>query len=80
MPAGSWTLPNGSAVGPTVDVQPFRSVVLVTSAAVSISPPYYAASGIDWRVENPVTSYLGDDGLVFAAGFDSGGTGACIVH
>lgn len=76
VPTGSWTLPGGGPVGSTVEVQPFRSVVLVTTAAAPADPPYFAASGIDWRVDDPVSSYLGDDDLVFADGFESGGTGA----
>jgi parallel beta-helix repeat protein len=76
VPSGSWTLPGGGAVGATVELEPFRSVVLVTSAAVAADPPYLAVSGIDWRAEEPVFSYLGDVNLVFADGFESGDTGA----
>ena len=72
VPTGSWTLPDGSAVGATISLQPFRSAVLVTAAAVSPSPPYYAASGIDWRTDTPVDSYLGDDSSIFSDGFESG--------
>jgi hypothetical protein len=41
---------------------------------------YLAVSGIDWRAAEPVMSYLGDVNLVFADGFESGSTGAWIVH
>ena len=75
VPTGSWTRPDGSAVGATVTMQPWRSVVLVTTETVPPSPPYYAASGINWRSADPVGSYLGDDNLVFADGFESGDTG-----
>ena len=70
--AGSWTRPDGGAVGATISLQPFRSAVLTTSAAVPTTPPFYAASGIDWREDNPVESYLGDDNSIFADGFESG--------
>jgi len=76
VPAGSWTLPGGGAVGSSVELQPFASVVLVTAAAVPASPPYHAASGIDWRAAEPVTSYLGDDTSIFADGFESADTGS----
>ena len=72
VPPGSWTRPDGSAVGPTITLQPWRSAVLVTAAAVAPSPPYYAASGIDWRADNPVESYLGNDSSIFTDGFESG--------
>lgn len=58
VPGGSWTLPDGTAVGATVTLEPFRSVVLVTSAPVPHDPPYVAASGIDWRAETPTTGVL----------------------
>jgi len=58
VPAGTWRLPDGSAVGTTVTVAPFRSVVLVTDAAVATAPPYHAASGIDWRADEPTDSVL----------------------
>jgi parallel beta-helix repeat protein len=76
VPTGSWTRPDGSAVGSSITLQPFRSAVLVTTGAVAPSPPYHAASGIDWRAEDPVASYLGDQLLIFADGFESGDTGA----
>jgi hypothetical protein len=63
-------------VGPTILLQPFASVVLVTDAAVAATPPYIAASGIDWRADEPVTTYLGDSGLIFSDGFESASTGA----
>jgi hypothetical protein len=53
VPAGTWTLPDGSAVGATITVEPFRSVVLITDDPVGDTPPYYAASGIDWRAGAP---------------------------
>ena len=79
VPPGAWTLPDGSAVGPTVSLLPWRSVVLVTNDAVASSPPYYAASGIDWRAETPVESFLGDDSGIFADGFESGDLLAWVV-
>ena len=72
VPSGSWTRPDGSAVGSTITLQPFSSAVLVTESAVAPSPPYYAASGIDWRADIPVETYLGNDSLIFADGFESG--------
>ena len=74
VPAGSWTRPDGSPVAASVTLQPFRSVVLVTTDPAPASPPYHAASGIDWRLEDPVISYLGDPSLIFFDGFESGGT------
>ncbi len=74
VPAGSWTRPDGSPVGATVTLQPFRSVVLMTDGPAPTSPPYHAASGIDWRLETPVISYLGDPSLIFFDGFETGGT------
>jgi hypothetical protein len=76
IPSGSWTLPGGGVVGSTLELQPFGSVVLVTTTAVPADPPYRAASGIDWRSTEPVTSYLGDDSSIFIDGFESGETGA----
>ncbi|MBI5542243.1 MAG: right-handed parallel beta-helix repeat-containing protein, partial [Deltaproteobacteria bacterium] len=59
VPAGAaWTLPDGSAVGASVSIPAFRSVVLITSGAVSANPPYHSASGIDWRSETPVAGVL----------------------
>ena len=72
VPAGSWTRPDGSAVGATISLQPFRSAVLITTAAVPATPPYHSASGIDWRADSPVESYLGDDSSIFSDGFESG--------
>lgn len=74
VPSGSWSLPGGGAVGTSVELEPFTSVVLVTSAAVSTDSPYDAASGIDWRAAEPVTTYLGNDERIFADGFESGDT------
>ncbi len=79
VPAGAWTLPGGGAVGSTVDLQPFDSVVLVTAGAVPAAPPYHAASGIDWRSAEPVTSYHGDDSSIFADGFDADGVAGLVV-
>ncbi len=79
VPAGSWTRPDGSAVGPTITLQSWRSAVLVTGAAVAPQPPYYAASGIDWRADNPVESYLGNDSSIFKDGFESGDLSAWVV-
>jgi len=76
VPPGSWTRPDGSPVGAAVTLDPFRSAVLVTSDSVPSTPPYIAASGIDWRSAVPVISYLGDTGVLFADGFESGDTGA----
>jgi len=75
VPAGSWTRPDGSAVGATISLQPFSSAVLVTAGALPPSPPYFAASGINWRSADPVGSYLGDDSSIFSDGFESGDTG-----
>jgi len=79
VPAGSWTRPDGSAVGPTITLQPWRSAVLVTGATVTPQPPYYAASGIDWRADNPVESYLGNDSSIFTDGFESGDLSTWVV-
>ena len=57
-------------------LDPFRSAVLVSTGAVPDDPPYVSASGIDWRSPVPVISYLGDTGVLFADGFESGDTGA----
>ncbi len=61
VPPGSWTRPDGSAAGAAVDLAPFRSQVLISSTAAPTSPPYYAASGIDWRAVEPVSTVLGAD-------------------
>ncbi len=58
VPAGSWKHLDGSAAGATVNVDPFRSVVLVAPSAPPATPPYYAASGIDWRADTPTSSVL----------------------
>lgn len=57
VPSGTWTHLNGSAVGATVSVAAFRSVVLVSSTAPATTPPYYAASGTNYRapLTTPVT-------------------------
>lgn len=78
VPTGSWSEPGGGAVGSTITLQPFASTVLVTDDAVAVSPPYIAASGIDWRADEPATSYLGDTGQIFSDGFESGATGAWV--
>ena len=72
VPPGTWAFPDGTPTGATVALQPFRSAVLVTTDPVPDSPPYHVASGIDWRAAEPVTSFLGDDGSLFADGFESG--------
>jgi len=79
VPPGDWTFPDGGPVGAAVSLGPFRSAVLVTADAVPSTPPYVAASGIDWRAAEPVTSYLGDAGVIFADSFESGTTEAWVV-
>jgi hypothetical protein len=60
VPAGSWTRHDGSAVGTSLPVAPFRSAVLVTAAAATLpATPYTMASGIDWRADIPTTDILG---------------------
>lgn len=57
VPSGTWTLPNSTtAVGAAVSVAPFRSVVLVPlgTTTTPASPPYYAASGTNYRL--PLTA------------------------
>ena len=58
VPAGTWTLHDGTAVSGLVTVAAFRSAVLITAGAVP-STPYTVASGIDWRAAVPTTSVLG---------------------
>ena len=72
VPAGTWTSPDGTPASTSVTLQPFAGAVLVTTDAAPTSPPYTAASGIDWRADEPVTSYLGDDGAIFTDDFESG--------
>ncbi len=57
VPAGTWTRLDSSSVGATVNVAAFRSVILVSSSAPAATPPYYAASGTDYRapLTTPVT-------------------------
>lgn len=57
VPSGTWTHLNGGAVGATVSVAAFRSVVLVSGTAPATTPPYYAASGTNYRapLTTPVT-------------------------
>jgi parallel beta-helix repeat protein len=71
VPAGSWTRPDGSAVGATIIIQPFRSQVLVSATPTPATPPYRAASGINWRADTPTSSYLGGS-EVFGDDFESG--------
>ena len=75
VPAGTWTRPDGSAVGATVHLEPFRSAVLVTDAAVAVTPPYYAASGIDWRAANPSSTGAGGGVGAGGGGGNSGSGG-----
>jgi hypothetical protein len=50
VPAGTWTLVDGSAVGTTISVAPFRSVVLLSATAIPTSQaPIVAASGANLR-------------------------------
>jgi hypothetical protein len=72
VPPGSWTYPDGIPAGAAVSIEPFRSVVLVTGDPVAADPPYHAASGIDWRTETPVTSYLGSEPDGADGGTDAG--------
>jgi hypothetical protein len=58
VPSGTWTRTDGSAVGATVNLAAFRSVVLIGSGAAPVSPVYQVASGIDWRQTVPTTQYL----------------------
>jgi parallel beta-helix repeat protein len=74
VPAGTWTLPDGTGVGTTAILQPFRSVVLITNDEVSGTPPYRGASGIDWRADTPTNHYLGAE--IFADDFEFGNTTA----
>ncbi|MCP4902351.1 MAG: right-handed parallel beta-helix repeat-containing protein [bacterium] len=74
VPEGVWTLPDGTPVGETVFVQPFRSTVLISASAPPSTPPYSTASGIDWRSETPVSTYLGNDAAIFSDGFETGTT------
>jgi len=85
VPSGSWTYADGSSPGSSVTLEPFESAVLVTTDAVASTPPYYAASGIDWRADEPTTVPLlpvgGTTGAGGAAGVggsttDTGGAGS----
>ena len=58
VPAGNWRMPDGTQVSGSLSIAPFRSVVLVGDDSVGADPPYRSASGVDWRSETPVTSYL----------------------
>lgn len=58
VPAGAWKRHDGSAVGASLRVAPFRSAVLVTTGTLP-STPYTVASGIDWRADTPTTDILG---------------------
>lgn len=62
VPAGTWTLHDGTAVGATVSVPAFRSVVLLTAGSVPATP-YTVASGIDWRAATPTNAVLGGSSL-----------------
>lgn len=54
VPAGTWSDLNGASVSGTVNVAPFRSVVLVSASAPPSTPPYHAASGTNYRA--PLTA------------------------
>ncbi len=58
VPSGTWTRTDGSAVGATINLAAFRSVVLIGSGSAPASPVYQVASGIDWRLATPATQYL----------------------
>jgi parallel beta-helix repeat protein len=49
VPVGTWSDLTGSNVSGTLDVAPFRSVVLISTNAPATTPPYHAASGTDYR-------------------------------
>lgn len=74
-PAGTWTLPDGSAVGASLHLEAFRSVVLVTDGAVAAMPPYVAASGIDWRAAEPGMASGGGGGSTGGGGGAATGGG-----
>ncbi|MCB9650537.1 MAG: right-handed parallel beta-helix repeat-containing protein [Deltaproteobacteria bacterium] len=57
VPAGTWRLTDGSAAGAAVQLAPFAGAVLLTDEAYT-GPPYLSASGIDWRLAEPATTYL----------------------
>ncbi|HAT09082.1 MAG TPA: hypothetical protein DCS97_00440 [Planctomycetes bacterium] len=58
VPAGTWTRTDGSAVGATVNLAAFRSVVLIGNGSAPASPIYQTVSGIDWRLTTPTEVYL----------------------
>jgi hypothetical protein len=58
VPSGTWTRTDGSAVGAMVNLNAFRSIVLIGSGAAPVSPIYQTASGVDWRQATPTTTYL----------------------
>lgn len=60
LPAGTWTLADGTAVAGPVAVAPFRSVLLRTAGTLPTAP-YAVASGLDWRQAVPTAKVLGDD-------------------
>lgn len=72
VPAGSWTLPDGTVVGASVTVAAFRSVALVTGGSLPAAP-YTVASGVDWRASTPTVVVLGDTEIPVGGG--SGGSG-----
>ncbi|MBW1809665.1 MAG: right-handed parallel beta-helix repeat-containing protein [Deltaproteobacteria bacterium] len=69
VPAGTWSLPDGSAVSSPIRIESFRSVVLVSDNPVGNQPPYYAASGIDWRADVPTDDFMTPEP---DGGFDGG--------
>lgn len=81
VPAGFWSLPDGTVVGLSVNVPAFRSIALVTGGALPAAP-YTVASGVDWRAVTPTIVVLGDSeiptgGGTGGAGAASGGGGGC---
>ncbi len=60
VPTGQWRTTDASAVGASITVAPFRSVLLLTDGPVPTNPPYQAASGVDWRAAEPTGSVLGE--------------------
>jgi hypothetical protein len=61
VPAGEWTLPDGSAVGATISVDAMMSVTLITTDSGMPDAPYLVASGIDYRADTPLAA-IGPDG------------------
>ncbi|MBN8526014.1 MAG: right-handed parallel beta-helix repeat-containing protein, partial [Planctomycetes bacterium] len=81
LPAGTWSLADGTPLSGPLTVQPFRSRAIVTTGALPAAP-YTMASGIDWRAANPVSTVLppsggssGGPGGGTAGGSGGGGSG-----